>query len=225
MHNIDVIEFFPSSSPLLQPSACWHLGADNVVITYGAPDAIFGNGFDGTNDSGSGPVQDSSFEATTASGGANPMWTSLDSNPRANGGSVFYSAADTGVVPHSGNYIAWFGGWNAGSETQSFAQTVTLPTGGPLYVNYYRETVFQVDTSDYPANLTVSIDGTAVETTDLGTQGDVDYVLHSIDISAFADGASHEVRFQYDYDHQDSQTDGNTFIDDVTIDPTPTPAG
>ena len=82
---------------------------------------------------------------------------------------------------------------------------------------------FQVDTSDFPANLTVSIDGTVVETTDLGTQGDVDYAPHSVDISAFADGAAHELRFQYDYNHQDSQSDGSTFVDDVTIDSTPTP--
>jgi hypothetical protein len=225
MHNVDVVEFFPTSSPLLQPGGCWHFGADNVVITYGDPDSIFKNGFDGPAAGAPGPVQDSSFEATTASGGTNPTWTSIDTNPHANGASVFYSASDTGLIPHSGNYVAWFGGWNEGSETQSFSQTVTLPASGPLYVNYYRETVFQVDTSDYPANLTVSIDGTAVETTDLGTQTDLDYVLHSIDISAFADGGSHELKFQYDYNNQESQTDGATFIDDVTIDPTPTPAG
>jgi hypothetical protein len=165
-------------------------------------------------------VQDGSFEATPTSAGVNAAWASVDSNAHANGGSLFFNAADTGIVPHSGDYVAWFGGWNSGSESQSISQTVTLPAGGPLYLNYYRETVFQVDTS---ANLVVSIDGTAVETTDLGTQADLDYVLHSIDISAFADGASHELKFQYDYSDEASVSDGSTFIDDVTIGSTPAP--
>jgi|GEM_PF-1075355 len=225
MQNVDAIEFYAFFSPFLQPGACWHLGADNVVVTYGDRDAVFRSGFGDTTGSGSAPAQDSGFEATAASAGANAAWSSSDSNPKANGGSVFYSAVDTGITPHSGDYVAWFGGWNSGSETQYFSQTMTLPAGGPLYLNYYRETVFQVDTTDFPANLVVSIDGTAVETTDLGTQADVDYAPHSIDISAFADGAPHEVKFQYDYNNQDSQTDGSTFIDDVTIDATPAPGG
>lgn len=219
MHNTDAVQFFAFFSPFLQPGACWHLGADNVVITYGGPDALFADAFD--DGSVNAVVQDSSFEATAASGGTNPTWDSSDSNSHANGGSVFYNAADTGVQPRSGHYVAWFGGWSSGSETQTISQTVTLPQGGPLYLNYYRETVFQVDTSDFPANFVVSVDGTALETTDLGTQGDVGYAPHSIDISAFADGAAHVIKFQYDYNAQDSVTDGSTFVDDVTIDPTP----
>ncbi|HET7925588.1 MAG TPA: hypothetical protein VFL30_11860 [Rhodanobacteraceae bacterium] len=219
MHNTDAIQFYAFFSPFLQPGACWHLGADNVVITYGARDAIFADAYD--DGPANGIVADTSFEATASSGGANPSWASTDSNPHANGASVLYDTADTGIVPHSGHYVAWFGGWNSGSESQSISQTVTLPAGGPLYLNYYRQTAFQVDTSDFPANLVVSIDGTAVETTDLGTQGDVDYAPHSIDIGAFADGGSHVVRFQYDYSDQDSVSDGSTFVDDVTIDATP----
>jgi len=219
MHNTDAIQFYAFFSPFLQPGACWHLGADNVVITYGARDAIFADAYD--DGAANGIVADTSFEATVSSGGANPSWASTDSNPHANGGSLLYDAADTAIAPHSGHYVAWFGGWNSGSESQSISQTVTLPSGGPLYLNYYRQTAFQVDTSNFPANLVVSIDGTAIETTDLGAEGDVDYVPHSIDISAFADGGSHVLRFQYDYSDQDSVSDGSTFVDDVTIDPAP----
>jgi hypothetical protein len=136
---------------------------------------------------------------------------------------VLYDVADTGALPRSGHYVAWFGGWNSGSETQTLSQTVTLPAGGPLFLNYYRQTAFQVDTSDFAADFVVSVDGTALETTDLGSEGDVAYVPHSIDIGAFADGAAHEVKFQYDYDAQDSVSDGSTFVDDVTIDATPLP--
>jgi hypothetical protein len=223
MHNTDSVSFFAFFSPFLQPGACWHLGADNIVITYGARDGIFDDAFDDGGDD-SGPVHDPSFEATAASGGTNPHWASSDSNVHANGASVLYSVGDTGALPRSGHYVAWFGGWNAGSETQTISQTVTLPAGGPLYLNYYRQTAFQVDTTDFPGTFVVSIDDIALETTDLGTQGDVDYVPHSIDISAFADGGSHEVKFQYDYNAQDSLSDGSTFVDDVTIDATPIPA-
>jgi len=220
MRNTDSVSFFALFSPFFQPGACWHLGADNIVITYGGRDALFADAFDDGGDD-TGPVKDPSFEATTASGGTNPSWTSTDSNVHANGGSIFFAEADTGALPRSGHFVAWFGGWNSGSETQTISQTVTLPEGGPLYLNYYRQTAFQVDTSDFAANLVVSVDGTALETTDLGTQGDVDYVPHSIDISAFADGGQHEVKFQYDYNAQDSVSDGSTFVDDVTIDATP----
>lgn len=222
MHNTDSVSFFALFSPFFQPGACWHLGADNIVISYDSRDGIFDDAFDDGDDSG--PAQDPSFETTAASGGTNPHWASSDSNLHANGASVFYSVADTGALPHSGQYVAWFGGWNAGSETQTISQTVTLPAGGPLYLNYYRQTAFQVDTTDFPGNFVVSIDGTALETTDLGTQSDVDYVPHSIDISAFADGGPHEVKFQYDYSAQDSVSDGSTFVDDVTIGATPIPS-
>jgi len=219
MHNTDSVSFYALFSPFFQPGACWHLGADNVVITYGAHDAVFADAFDDGGDNAT--IRDTSFEATTASGGTNPNWASTDSNPLANGSSIFYNEGDTGALPHSGHFVAWFGGWNSGSETQTISQTVTLPASGPLYLNYYRQTTFQVDTSDFPANLVVSIDGTAIESTDLGTQGDPHYVAHSIDISAFADGGSHALKFQYDYNAQDSVSDGSTFVDDVTIDATP----
>jgi len=217
MHNADSIHFYALFTPFAQPGACYHYGADNVVITYGDKDAIFADAFD-DGDGRPNPVQDSSFEATTASGGTNPSWSSTDTNPRANGASVLFNAADTAIVPRSGHYAAWFGGWNSGSETQTLSQTVTLPASGPLYLNYFRQTVFQVDTS---ANFVVSIDGTALETTDLGMEHDLAYVAHSLDISAYADGGSHEIEFRYDYNAQDSVSDGATLVDDVTIDPTP----
>lgn len=110
---------------------------------------------------------------------------------------------------------------NSGSEAQTLSQTVTLPSSGPLYLNYYRQTVFQVDTSTFPANFVVSIDGTALETTDLGMEHDRAYGAHSRDISAYADGGSHEIEFRYDYNAQDSVSDGATLVDDVAIDPTP----
>jgi hypothetical protein len=185
----------------------------------GGADEIFCDGFDG---SGGGPftqpVVDPSFEATTTDAGTNPDWDSLDTNAGAAGGTVFYSATNFGIPVHTGDFAAWFGGWGGGGETQHFSQSVTLPNGGPLFINYFRQTAVAPDA---PSNMVVSVDGTAVETTDLSTQLDSDFVLHSIDISTFADGGAHVIKFQYDY--ASGTVDGNTFVDDVTIDQSSTP--
>jgi hypothetical protein len=46
MHNIDGIRFFVLSPDDITYSACWHLGADNAVVTYGDNDSIFTDGFE-----------------------------------------------------------------------------------------------------------------------------------------------------------------------------------
>jgi hypothetical protein len=49
MHNIDGIRFFVVSPDDITFSSCWHLGADNAVVTYGTTDTdtVFTDGFDG----------------------------------------------------------------------------------------------------------------------------------------------------------------------------------
>ena len=220
MRNIDAVKVYAYMSPLLQPGACFHYGADNVVVTYATPDLIFADDFDGsgTENIRQGIVRDPSFESTQGSGGANEAWESSDSNPAAQGGSILYRSDDTGIVPRHGHYAAFFGGWNAGSEIQYVSQTVTLPNTNALYLNYHRETIFQVDTD---VDFVVKVDGTVVESTDLWDAGDMDYVAHSVDIGAFADGNPHEIRFEYDYDDTASLSDGATLLDDVSIDALP----
>jgi hypothetical protein len=189
-------------------------GMQSFVVTGidTLPDAIFADGFDGAPPAN--PVQDSSFEATTASGGSNPFWDSLDGNPDAGGGTSFDSTIDFGIPTHSGNWAVWFGGWhNGNAETQEFSQNVTLPSGGPLFLNYWR---FAATLPDAAGTLVVSVDGTAVETTDLTTTTDSDYAQQSIDLGAYADGAVHALKFQYDY--PGGAEDGDIFIDDVTVD-------
>jgi hypothetical protein len=46
MHNIDGISFFVVAPDELTFDSCWQLGADNVVVTYGDTDPVFGDGFD-----------------------------------------------------------------------------------------------------------------------------------------------------------------------------------
>ncbi len=182
--------------------AGWTIGSPDgersfVVTGIDTPtDKLFADGFEGA--AAANPVQDSSFEATTGSGASNPFWDSLDGNPDAAGGTVFDSTLDLGIPTYSGDYAAWFGGWANGSpETQTFSQNVTVPASGPQFLNYWR---YAADLPDVASLLTVTVDGNAVETTDMSAiTPDSGYAQQSIDVSAYADGAVHTIQFQYDY--------------------------
>lgn len=196
--------------------AGWALGQTGpvslVVIGANSPlDHLFADGFDPPPPPP--VVTDGGFEETDGLTGANPNWAVADSS----GGVLLYS----GIPTHAGGYAAWFGGWGGdNAETETLAQTVTMPASGPQYLNYWR---FAAELPDVPGTLTVSIDGTPVETTDLTTiLPDEDYVQQSIDISSYADGAPHAIEFKYEYPGAGA-TDGNLLIDDVSIDATPTP--
>jgi hypothetical protein len=49
MHNIDAVAFGPIDPDDITYSSCWHLGVDNITLTYGDADAVFVDGFDGPN--------------------------------------------------------------------------------------------------------------------------------------------------------------------------------
>jgi uncharacterized membrane protein len=191
----------------------WSLTADGTrsfIVTgaNGPIDKIFLDGFDPPPPPN--PVQDGGFEATAEAGGANPFWDGSDTNPGAGGVTPFAS----GVPAHAGGFAVWFGGWYSGdAETQSVSQTVTMPSEGPLYLNYWRYAATVPDTA---GTLVVTIDGTPVETTDLTTITDIDFTQASIDIGTYADGAAHVVQFTFDY--PGGPVDGDLFIDDVSID-------
>ena len=183
-----------------------------------APDAIFADGFDG-NVVPVQPVQDSSFEATTGSGGTNPSWDGSDSNPQADPGATsFYSFTNDGIPVHTGDWAIWFGGWQGGAELQLAKQSVTIPAPGPRFINYWR---FIADSPDAAGTVSILVDGTPVATVDASATSDADYTAQSADVSAFADGAAHIVEIRYEYaDAGGTGVDGNIFIDDVTIDAT-----
>jgi hypothetical protein len=195
----------------------------NVAVTCVLDDTIFRNGFDGSAPFVQ-PVQDPSFEATTADAGANSSWESSDTNPGASPGdtSFYGDLGDFSNLPiHTGHWTTWFGGWSGGAETQHVAQSVTIASGGPRYLNFWR---LLQELPDAAGILTVSIDGTAIDTLDVSTATtDADFVQHSLDISAYADGGAHAIRFEYIYDDAGGTGgDGQIFIDDVTVDETPT---
>ena|GEM_PF-1076688 len=179
-------------------------------------DALFRDDFETAIEN---PVVDAGFETTTVSGGTNPNWEGLDTNPSAvspDGGppTCFYSAASGGIATHRGLWSVFFGGWQNGeAETQDFSQSVVLPIGTPLHLNYWRLAALLPDAG----MLTVTVDGETVQSTDLATlpAADLDFLPQSADVSAFADGAAHAIRMTYAY--PGGANDGFLFIDDVTI--------
>jgi hypothetical protein len=181
-----------------------------------AKDTIFCDGFDGeTVGPFEQPVQDPGFEATPGNTEANPFWEGSDSNDTG-GGTPFYETSGLGnPVGHGGEgFAAWGGGWET-AGTQEWSQSVTISSGGPRWLNYWR---FVDAAPEASAMLTISVDGTVVSTTDIAANGeDADWTNVSVDLSAYADDAAHEIKFDYT---TTSDVDGNCFVDDITIDET-----
>lgn len=174
-------------------------------------DKIFANGFENIQ-----TLQDPGFEATTVAGGSNPNWQGTDThNP---GGTPFLNIS-SGSQSHSGDWAIWFGGWGtAAAYTQSATQSVVLQNAATLYLTFWRKVAqLSIGLGDV---LTVSIDGTAISTIDASTLTvDSQFKPVSIDISAYADGATHTVEFHFA--HATSGDDADIFIDDTGISLTP----
>lgn len=189
-----------------------------AILGDGIPtsfDEIFSNGFDSSTGVFVQPVLDPGFEHTSGDGESNPYWLSQDGNPSApSGGTVFYSDVSYPIPVYQGQWEVWFGGWdNDQAETQTVSQTFTIAGGGPRYLHYWRYIQAPPVGSGM---LTISVDGTAVSTTDLAAAGaDTDFGEHVIDLSNYADTRPHTIGLEYDYGGGGS--DGRIFIDQVTM--------
>lgn len=196
-------------------TAGWTIGSPNGQQSYivtgldSLPDSIFENGFDGP-----APVKDPSFEASQFDG-SNPYWASANTNPNAGGSGVFYNYGGA----HSGQYYAEFGGWamdTADAEDEYFSQDVVMRSTGPAYLNFWRYIAALPDNGV----VTISMDGNVLQTIDFSTYFDIDaeYVPQTIDVSSYADGQTHSLKFAFSY--ATGSTDGAILFDDVSIDMT-----
>jgi hypothetical protein len=187
-----------------------------VVCTTDVEDTIFEDGFDGEVIAVCEPLQlfeDTSFEATTADGGANTFWAS-DSTT---GDSVFWSSG--GV--RTGTYAVWMGGYGGGAPETMHAEQAVVFTGSNRYLNFWRQNARQ---GGGVSDVTFLVDGVVVHTdSTLALPAELEFVSQSVDLSAYADGQSHTVRIQYD--HNGSGEDANYFLDDATLDCEAAPAG
>ncbi|HZY42225.1 MAG TPA: hypothetical protein VFF59_09520, partial [Anaerolineae bacterium] len=137
-------------------------------------------------------------------------------------GTVFCDAAGCGTGggtagPRTGSFWAWFGGSGTG-DVGYISQTLVL-TPGVTTLNFY----LWIGTSAGGASdyIKASIDGTPVFTATGANIGNYStYTLVSVNISQFATGGAHSLRF-------DSTTvgSGNFNVDDVSVDISGLPSG
>ncbi len=154
-------------------------------------------------------LQDPGFEAYTP----NPYWAETSTNfgtPLCTSGACGTGGGTTG--PRTGAVWAWFGG-TAAYEAGSLSQTVTIPTGAAK-LEFYLWIGVADPGSDAADLFNAEIDNTTLFTTN-ATEIALypSYTLVSIDVSAYADNASHTVVFS-------SVTDGqnvNISLDDAAL--------
>jgi len=121
----------------------------------------------------------------------------------------------------------WFDGSNStAAEAGTATQTVTIPAGAATLSYYLR-----IGSVTAPSNstLVVRVDGTAVQTITEPAVAEIAYTQRTVDISAFANGASHIISFNYSRPAATTGSDSFT-VDDVSLStacsvgPTPTPS-
>ncbi len=150
-------------------------------------------------------IQDGGFEAGTP----NPYWDEYSLNfgtPLCDETSCGTGSGTAGA--HSGNWWVWFGGNDTG-DTAYVTQTIQMNSGSAATLSFWKWVGAAASTGDY---MKAYIDGVEIYAADVTTE-EPDYEQVTIDISAFADGNPHILRFA-------SQTagSGNICIDDVTLD-------
>ena len=150
-------------------------------------------------------IAEGSFEAGTP----NPFWTEASTNF----GTPLCDDACGTRGAKTGSWCAWFGGIDAG-ETGSLEQNVILPSGNAQFLKVYLW--IEHSSGNGTDFLKVKVDGNEVfsvlEGNTLYTEG---YTLVTIDLSAYADGGSHLLRFESRI--TGSPVHSNFFVDDVSI--------
>lgn len=152
-------------------------------------------------------IIDGSFEA----GIPNPYWAEASTNfgtPLCN----LSCGLGGGSGPHSGNYWAWFGGVAGTAETGSLEQSVVIPPGTATLTFW-----LEIPTANTSGFMRLSIDGNVLfNVTEAHAATYHTYQQVSINVSAYANGGAHLIRF-------DSTTNAgagplNFFVDDVRLD-------
>jgi len=160
-------------------------------------------------------VQDGGFEATSASTFQNPYWSAFSQGF----GTPFctQAACGGGPVPHGGIWHVRFGGAGPNTAEQAYvSQAITIPHGGAT-LNFY---LLLGATVTGTGQMSVTIDGQQLfQVTQANTSTYGSYTQVSLNVSQFADGGSHVLRFG----EADAANDGNfnAFVDNVSVDTAP----
>ena len=156
---------------------------------------------------------DGGFEAATGNPADSPFWVEADSLAGSPLCTVATCTPGAEIAPRTGNAWAWFGGFSDAGHTGSVAQFVTIPVGSVALSYWYRNSSV---TAPFDAKLMVQVDGITVKTHTEASVADAAYSKQVVDLSAFANGASHLLSFSYA-----NGGDGvnNMLLDDVALSP------
>jgi hypothetical protein len=151
-------------------------------------------------------VGDGSFETGTP----NAEWDEFS----ANFGTPLCDAVcgtGGGTGPRTGAWWSWFGGTTA-AETGILTQTVTIPSGSAELTFWLEIPPTATGTNGF---LSVRMDGTELFRAEETTTGYATYAEVTVDVSAYANGASHQLVFFSATDAGAAVT--NFFVDDIAI--------
>ena len=193
----------PSSSVKIRSGEAGSGSTTNTPLTL-APDAVL------TLPSGCPNVMnDPTFEA------GNP-WTAWNIQTSTNLGS---SMCDTSIcninggqtAPFSGTNWLWFGGGLGAAESSTLGQTLTIPAGRGAFLRFQMK--IQSVASPFDDTVKVKVDGVVQQMYTEPSTAEASYTERSVDLSAFANGASHTIVLEY------TSADGNSnfLIDDVFL--------
>ncbi len=181
-----------------------------------------------------GAFRDGGFEQNTgATTVTNPFWTSTSTAFTTSLCTIAACGTGGGAgAPRTGNGWVWFDGTGNGAnaENGTAQQTAIIPTGSTTLSYFLRVGAV---TAPSTSVLTVSIDGTVLQTITEPAAAEATYTERTVNIVAFANGASHVIRFAYTRPAGTTGSD-NFLVDDVavggggatptpTVTPTPTP--
>lgn len=160
-------------------------------------------------------IRDAGLESSTGTPISSPSWNSGSvayQTPICNASCGFGGDTPT-TGPRNGSFWAWFGGIGGFAETAYMEQVVVLPDLPDLWLQFYQ----WIGTVDADATLTIKVDGNTVDTQTITGAGNVTvgYVSRFVNISAYADGGVHTIRFDYVQSGTGSTT--NWSVDDVTL--------
>jgi hypothetical protein len=141
-------------------------------------------------------VADPGFDLTVPPG-LNPNWNSTSTQFATSLCTIAICGNGNGTAgPRLGSGWVWFDGTGLSTaENATASQTIVFPAGGVATLTYYLRIGFVSAPSD--SVLVVRIDDTVMQTITEPATAEPAYALRTVDVSAFADGASHVLRFEY----------------------------
>ena len=161
-------------------------------------------------------VNDGGFETTSPFDLTNPSWATTSTNfgsPLCDAGNCGTGGGTAGA--RNGSFWSWFGGAGAATaEAGSLQQSVIIPVGATVNLNYYLW--IGAVTAPFDATMRVLVDGAVQTTHTEPAVAESGYTLRTLSLSSFADGNPHVIRFEY----SNSAASGNSNfnVDDVSVD-------